>query len=85
MDKASVGGHAARAALEDVTRLPLAAVPGGRASPLFRTQAARWSSAPPIISYISLKISYVFTYKINITFLLFSNVLERVAFIRIQN
>ncbi len=34
------------------------------------------------ISYISLKISYVFTYKINITFLLFSNVLERVAFIR---
>lgn len=37
------------------------------------------------ISYISLKISYVFTYKINITFLLFSNVLERVAFIRIQN
>mgnify|MGYP006920879255 CR=1 FL=1 len=37
------------------------------------------------ISYISLKISYIFTYEINITFLLFSNVLERVTFIRIQN
>ena len=37
------------------------------------------------ISCISLKISYVFTYKINITFLLFFYVLERVVSIRIQN
>ena len=37
------------------------------------------------ISCISLKISYVFTCKINITFLLFFYVLERVAPIRMQN
>lgn len=36
------------------------------------------------ISCISLKISYVFTYKINITSLLFPYVLERVASIRVQ-